>query len=187
MADVSSPQPGAQLGPQPDLGLLAQGLEQAASGLQQASIEMVNFANLPPISQSTAIIQQMRENHQQTQQQIQQMQQQMQQMLQMQQQLQQQMQQLRIDITTGHRATEYNSIARLQNSGIRRSDVPLTALREYTTNADVQDFPATPAQLLNMSGPALDRILTALNLPTNGTTADKKQRLRFYVGLPDVR
>ncbi|KAF2464238.1 uncharacterized protein BDR25DRAFT_396772 [Lindgomyces ingoldianus] len=97
--------------------------------------------------------------------------------------MQQQIQQLRTDITTGHQATEYNSLARLQNSRIARSDIPL---REVTTNAYVQGSPATPAQLSNMSGPALDHVLTALSLPTNGETADKKQLLRFYVELMDM-
>ncbi|KAF2262467.1 hypothetical protein CC78DRAFT_618524 [Lojkania enalia] len=49
----------------------------------------------------------------------------------------QQIQQPRTDITTGHQVVEYNSIVRLQNSGIGRSDAPLTILRELATSADV--------------------------------------------------
>jgi len=38
-----------------------------------------------------------------------------------------------------------------------------------------------------MSGPALDRVLTALRQPTNGATGTKKERLRFHIGLKDIR
>jgi hypothetical protein len=48
MANVNPP----QLGPQPNFGLLAQGLQQAAT-------ELAHFANLPPLAQAAAIMQQM--------------------------------------------------------------------------------------------------------------------------------
>jgi septal ring factor EnvC (AmiA/AmiB activator) len=100
MANVNPPQPGPQLGPQPNFELLTQ-------GLQHATAELGKFANLPPFAQGAALIQQM----QQMQQQMQQMQQQTQQMQQMQQQTQQDfvnvrndIQTLRNDIRTNHRA-----------------------------------------------------------------------------------
>ncbi|KAF2795108.1 hypothetical protein K505DRAFT_360490 [Melanomma pulvis-pyrius CBS 109.77] len=128
------------------------------------------------------VIQQMQQM-QQTQQQMQQTQQQMQQV---QQQMQLELHQVRTDITTSNQVTEYNTIARLQNSGLSRSDGQLTALRAYATNADVPGFPLTPAALSTMSGPALDRVLAALSLPTTGRTADKKSRLSVYIGLGDA-
>ncbi|KAF2817140.1 uncharacterized protein BDZ99DRAFT_564933 [Mytilinidion resinicola] len=53
---------------------------------------------------------------------------------------------------------EYNSIARLENSNIRKTDDFMTALRDHTTNANITDFPATPAQLSDISGLVLDQV-----------------------------
>ncbi|KAF2802209.1 uncharacterized protein BDZ99DRAFT_527578 [Mytilinidion resinicola] len=117
------------------------------------------MANVNPPQQAVT-----EQNQQQMQEQMQQMQQQMQQMQQQMQQMQQQIQQLR---TTGHQASEYNSIARLDNACIRRNSDSITALRDYTTNASIPGFPVTPAQLWNMQGPVLDQVLTALGLPTD--------------------
>ncbi|KAF2801025.1 hypothetical protein K505DRAFT_412507 [Melanomma pulvis-pyrius CBS 109.77] len=188
MEDASLSQPGPQLGPQPDFRRMAQ-------GLQQVCTELAKFANLSPIAQSAAILEQMQQNQQQMEQQFQQMRQQMEQQFQQMQQnhqqtqqqfqrvhqqigqvrqdvmqvqqrvlqvdqrvlqvdqrvlqVDQQVQQLRTDFTMGHQAIEYNSIARFQNSGVARSDHSPTTLREFTTNADIQGFPATPAQLSN--------------------------------------
>ncbi|KAF2802987.1 uncharacterized protein BDZ99DRAFT_503650 [Mytilinidion resinicola] len=170
MAGVNPPQLG---GPQPNLGLLAHGLQEGAT-------ELANFANLPVFAQGDAIMQLMQQNHRETQRQMQQMQTQMQQM---EQRIVQQIQQLRTDITTLRQASVYNSAARLENSNIRKTDTAIIALHEPTTNANIAGFPATPVHLANRTGPALDRVLAALGQPTNGTTADKKQRLRFYTGL----
>ncbi|KAF2803018.1 uncharacterized protein BDZ99DRAFT_548422 [Mytilinidion resinicola] len=178
MAGVNPPQLG---GPQPNLGLLAHGLQEAAT-------ELANFANLPALAQGDAIMQLMQQNHRETQRQMQQMQTQMQQMEQrIVQQIRDQIQQLRTDITTGHQAIEYNSIARLDNASIRLSDTAITALRDLTTNVNIAGFPATHAHLSDMTDPALDGVLAALGQPTNGTTEDKKQLLRFYIGLTDPR
>lgn len=65
MANADSREPAPQLGPQPDFGRLTQGLGQAATGLEQATTEVANFANLPPFAQSNAILRQMQEIQQQ--------------------------------------------------------------------------------------------------------------------------
>ena len=71
MANVIAPQPGPQLGPQPDFARLTQGLKHTTQGLQQATTELGNFANLPPFAQGNAFMQQMQQMQQQLQQQIQ--------------------------------------------------------------------------------------------------------------------
>ncbi|KAF1953313.1 hypothetical protein CC80DRAFT_595883 [Byssothecium circinans] len=134
--------------------------QRLTGALQDIATEYEKLVNLPPIAESAAIMQHIQE-------------------------MQRQIQQTRTDITTDRRVTEYNSIARIQNSSVRKSDTPLTALRDYTTNADIPGFPATSAHLSNMSGPALDNVLTALGLPTNGSTEEKEKELRFYIGLKD--
>ena len=106
MANVHPPQPMPQL-PQPNFNLLNQGLQQVAT-------ELGNFANIPPIAQGNALLQQMQQQTQQ----LQQLQHQMQQIQQSQQQIQQSQQQttqdvvnvrndiqtLRDEIGTSHRA-----------------------------------------------------------------------------------
>ena len=82
--------------------------------------------------------------------------------------------------------SEYNSIARLQNSVAKRADHPLTALRDYTTNAEIPGFPATPTQLANMTDARLDPILRALDLPVTDTVSERRQRLKFYIGLGEL-
>jgi hypothetical protein len=67
-----------------------------------------------------------------------------------------------------------------------RSDHPLTALRDITTNSDISGFPHTPADLANMTGVEITAILRALDLPVGGTLAGKKRRLKFYMGIPNV-
>ncbi|OJD19482.1 hypothetical protein AJ78_00550 [Emergomyces pasteurianus Ep9510] len=186
MANVDFDQAELELGEQPNMGALTDGFKQAATGLSQASSELEKFRNIPPIAESSAILNQLSQmqsimqqtqehiqrNHQQTQQEIRD--------------LRQNIDQLRSDVMIGFQTIEFNSVARLQNSAVRRSNVPLVAMRDYRTNTNIPNFPATSAHLSNMSGRALNDVLTALNLPTNGTLAEKKQQLRLYIGLPDV-
>jgi hypothetical protein len=82
--------------------------------------------------------------------------------------------------------SEHNSIARLQNSGAARNDHRLTVLHDYATNTNIQGFPTTPAQIDHMTSAQLNPILTALDLPTNGTVQAKRRRLKFYIGLKSV-
>ncbi|OAX81911.1 hypothetical protein ACJ72_03744 [Emergomyces africanus] len=196
MANVDFDQAELELGEQPNMGALADGFKQAATGLSQASSQLEKFRNIPPIAQSSAILSQLSQMQSimqqtlQTQQEMQKAQQEMQEALQeireAQQEIRQNIAQIRSDMIIGFQTIEFNSIARLQNSAVRRSDIRLTILRDYRTNTDIPDFPETSAHLSNMSGRALNSVLTALNLPTDGTTAEKKRQLRLYIGLPDV-
>ena len=43
----------------------------------------------------------------------------------------------------------YNYSKRLGNRAAKRPNRPLTVLRDYTTNTDIPEFPATPAELPN--------------------------------------
>ena len=65
MANINPPQPGPQLGPQPDFARLTQGLKHTTQGLQQATAELGNFANLPLFAQGNAFMQQMQQMEQQ--------------------------------------------------------------------------------------------------------------------------
>jgi hypothetical protein len=60
MEHANPPQHVPQLGPQPDFTRLRQ-------GLQQATTELGNFANLPPFAQGNALMQQMQQLQQQIQ------------------------------------------------------------------------------------------------------------------------
>jgi hypothetical protein len=55
------------------------------------------------------------------------------------------------------------------------------------TNTDIQGFPATPAQLENMTGVELDPVLASLDLPVHGTAITKRQRLSVHIGLTQIR
>ena len=59
------------------------------------------------------------------------------------------------------------------------------ALRNPTTDAPIPGFPGTLAQLNGMPGAGIDNVLTALNIQTNGTVPQRRQRLRAYIGLLD--
>jgi thioredoxin reductase len=98
MANANPPQAVPQLGPQPDFARLRQ-------GLQQATTEMGNFANLPAFAQGNALMQQMQQLQQQQQQMQQQMQQQTQDMNRGFVDVRNDIQTLRNDMNTNHRAT----------------------------------------------------------------------------------
>jgi len=82
--------------------------------------------------------------------------------------------------------SEYNSIARLNNSCAKHRGWVLTPLHDLATNIDIPGFPATAGALTAMTGPQLDALLTALDLPTNGTVTARRSRVKFYIGVPDV-
>ena len=85
-----------------------------------------------------------------------------------------------------HSYSEYNSCARLHNGFIRDPDHPLKPLRSTLTNADVPGFPATITVLTAMTGAQIDPILAAFGLATDGMVSERRQRLRFYIGLPKL-
>ena len=78
---------------------------------------------------------------------------------------------------------DHNAFARLQNSILIAGTGTLTALHNPTTNVPIANFPATPNAIQQMSAARIGHVLGALDLPTNGSTAEKKERLRLYIGL----
>jgi len=89
------------------------------------------------------------------------------------------------DLRTSLAATEHNSVARVTNSHVNRSNVPLMELHDLTTGAPIPGFPGTIAQITAMQGAAVDNLLTALNLGTTGTVPQRRQRLKAHIGLLD--
>jgi hypothetical protein len=77
-------------------------------------------------------------------------------------------------------------MARLNNTVIRNADYPLHPLRSTTTNSEVPGFPATVAELTTMTNAEIDPVLAAFDLPTGGGVVAKRQRLKFYIGLPQI-
>ena len=59
------------------------------------------------------------------------------------------------------------------------------ALHNPITDAPIPGFPGTIAQLNGMQGAGVDNVLTALNIPTNGTVPQRRQRLKVHIGLLD--
>jgi hypothetical protein len=82
--------------------------------------------------------------------------------------------------------SEHNSIARIENSSVKKSTAALTVFRDYTTNTDIPGFPATPADLENMRAVTLDPILRSLNLSPLGDIGDRRRRLGHYIGLTNL-
>jgi hypothetical protein len=54
------------------------------------------------------------------------------------------------------------------------------------TNSEVPGFPATPADLATMTIAEIDPVLAAFGLSTGGGVGAKRQRLKFYIGLPQI-
>ena len=59
------------------------------------------------------------------------------------------------------------------------------ALHDLATNTPILGFPGTLGQLTTMAGAGIDNVLTALNLQTTGTVAERRQRLRVHIGFQD--
>ncbi len=77
-------------------------------------------------------------------------------------------------------------MARLNNSFVRNADSPLHPLRSTTMNSEVPGFPATVAHLTTMTIAEIDPVLAAFDLPTGGVVGAKRQRLKLYIGLPQI-
>lgn len=87
------------------------------------------------------------------------------------------------DLRVGLAATEHNTVARVANSHVDRSNVPLMALHDLATGVPIPGFPGTIAQITAMQGADVNNLLMALNLPVNGTVPERRQRLRLHIGL----
>ncbi|EXJ89499.1 hypothetical protein A1O3_02566 [Capronia epimyces CBS 606.96] len=122
----------------------------------------------------------------QIQNQLQQIVQMQQRMFQVQQQMQRQMDQNFANVHTTQRASEFNSIARLQNSAAKHQGSTLTALHDTFTNLVIPGFPQTCAALAALDEAQIDAILTALGLDLLGTLAERRSLLEFFIGVPDT-
>ena len=76
-----------------------------------------------------------------------------------------------------------NSIARTQNSMVAFSDRELTALVNPSTSQNIPDFPRTAATLSRMTNAAVNRVLLGLELSTEGSLEDKRDRIRVAIGM----
>ena len=85
-----------------------------------------------------------------------------------------------------YNCSEHNSLARLNNSGIRSPDHTLFPLRSTMTNSEVLGFPATSTDIATMTVAEIDPVLAAFGLSTGGGIGAKRQRLKFYIGLPQI-
>jgi hypothetical protein len=89
-------------------------------------------------------------------------------------------------LLTSWNRSDYNGLARLNNTVMRNPDHSLCPLRSTTTNSEVPGFPDTAAELATMAAAELDPVLAAFGLPTGGGVVAKRQRLKFYIGLPQI-
>jgi hypothetical protein len=91
-----------------------------------------------------------------------------------------------LTLSTNRLCSEHNSLARIENSVVKKRTAPLTVFRDYTTNTDIPEFPATPADLENMRAVTLDPILKALDLSLHGDIGERQRRLGHYIGLTNL-
>ncbi len=63
------------------------------------------------------------------------------------------------------------------------SDRELTALINIITAENIPEFPKTGATLGRMSNTAVNQVLSALGLSTDGLLENKRNRLRVAIGL----
>ncbi|KAK5117648.1 hypothetical protein LTR62_005071 [Meristemomyces frigidus] len=160
---------------QPDFELMAQASTTMAE-------QFTRCRNLPALDQGVAIVEAMRN----MQQQMQTMQQQMQTMQQQMQTMQQQL--LGMEERLGGRisANNTNTLSRLHNSQLTSPDQTLAPLSNPMTNAPIDEFPATPATLANLSMASATNLLTALGESTAGNLTAKRQRIRRAIGLKEI-
>ncbi|RMI98409.1 hypothetical protein BHE90_016878 [Fusarium euwallaceae] len=79
--------------------------------------------------------------------------------------------------------SDLNSMIRLENSSATRSNAEITPLVNVETGEDITPFPATVGDVDAASAADINRILSELGLPTNGTARAKKRRLNRAIGL----
>ncbi len=62
-------------------------------------------------------------------------------------------------------------------------DGQFAPLHNVATNEPIDRFPATPATIKDMPAAALNMVLRALGMETNGGLDQRRQRLRVQIGL----
>lgn len=63
------------------------------------------------------------------------------------------------------------------------ADLQLSPLRNAAANELIDQFPATPRAIRDMPSAALDTALRALRMEIDGQIEQKRQKLRFQIGL----
>ena len=63
------------------------------------------------------------------------------------------------------------------------ADRELTALVNTRTSENIPDFPPTAAHLSRMSSAAVNRVLLALGLSTDGGLENRRDTLRIAIGM----
>ncbi|KAH0536481.1 hypothetical protein FGG08_006662 [Glutinoglossum americanum] len=81
------------------------------------------------------------------------------------------------------KAERVNNISRLQNSSVTHPDQHLAVLHSYVDNTPLPNFPATPADIPDLSNANLGVILRQLELSVAGDRLEKEGRLRVAIGL----
>ncbi|KAI9704094.1 MAG: hypothetical protein M1836_006955 [Candelina mexicana] len=79
-------------------------------------------------------------------------------------------------------ANETNSVARLHNSTLTSSNIPLYPLRDRR-NQPVNGFPEDGMALMQLSGVDLTNLLRAYDQPDGGNVATKRKRFRQFIGI----
>ncbi|KAI6857980.1 hypothetical protein KC343_g7290 [Hortaea werneckii] len=87
------------------------------------------------------------------------------------------------NITARMSASDYNDIARIQNSLLRGPNDAITPLRNPSTNAAIPAFPATPGAINQLPAAAVNTLLTALEQRTDGSIAARRERIGIAIGL----
>ena len=82
--------------------------------------------------------------------------------------------------------SDYNQIARVQNSLLQTSTDDLFLLVNPVTNTAVDGFPSRPQDIADMQHGELDGLLEQLGLPAGGRESQKRARLRIHIGLRKI-
>lgn len=80
-------------------------------------------------------------------------------------------------------ASEANSLAAIENATAKHDASPLAPLRGVQTNEVIPAFPATVGDLRMLSAVEATRLLDMLELPSNGSIAQKRRRLLLKSGI----
>ena len=78
---------------------------------------------------------------------------------------------------------DVNNVARLINRTLVQPDEQLSPLHNVATNEPIDRFPATPEAIKDMPAAALNIVLRALGMETDGGLEQRRQRLRVQIGL----
>jgi len=76
-----------------------------------------------------------------------------------------------------------NNVSRQQNLILISADSNLARFYSIRCNAVISNSPTTPNEVSRMTSTAQNLVLQELELPTDGTTEERREWLREYIGL----